>query len=215
MALRTTVCVAVFVIAYILLIPGLTMHLFSAKAVMLGQTVIDLEKSTLGALRMLFEKERYGAAVTILVCSVIAPFAKLAVMVVAAFVQRSYDGKSQYVSPAITAVRRVSKWATVDAFTAASLVALFSNVTMPLGSIDVQLHEGFYCFIGYCIFSVAGALLLEKPEQDSDEEEQVPMLSLGTSFRHLVAPAFAGGCLVVAMCLAWKCPLIRPWQLRR
>merc|ERR1719428_393417 len=82
---RSIVSVLFFSLAYILLIPGLTCILFSAKASFMGMTVVDMEKSTLGAIHLLMEKGRWGAAITILVCSVLAPFLKLAVLLVCAF----------------------------------------------------------------------------------------------------------------------------------
>lgn len=135
---------------------------------MFGISLVDIEKSTLTAIRLLFDEGRWPAALTILMCSVVAPFVKLAVLLVCAFSVNVKGYAGPEVSSAITAVRRISKWATVDAFTASILVAFFtSNATL-----KVELHRGFYCFVGYCVFSVAGALVLEKPTQEAAEEQR-------------------------------------------
>lgn len=126
----------------------------------MGMTVVDMEKSTLGAIHMLMDKGRWGAAITILVCSVIAPFLKLAVLLACAFYS-SRQNTGDRVASAIIGVRRISKWATVDAFTALIFVSFFCENPV----VHVGLHRGFYCFMGYCIFSIAGALLLEIPGQ--------------------------------------------------
>jgi uncharacterized paraquat-inducible protein A len=133
--------------------------LFSAKASFMGMTVVDMEKSTLGAIHLLMEKGRWGAAITILICSVVAPFLKLAVLLVCTYYSQRQNAGSR-VASAITLVRRISKWATVDAFTASIFVSFFCSNPV----VQVGLHRGFYCFMGYCIFSTAGALLLERPE---------------------------------------------------
>lgn len=179
---RSVVCAGFFTVAYILLIPGLTCLLFSAKASFLGVTVVDLEKSTFGAIHLLTQKGRWLAALTILLCSVVAPFLKLAVLLVCVYCTqvRGYAGPG--VSSAITVVRRISKWATVDAFTASIFVAFFCNNPM----LQVSLHKGFYCFLGYCIFSVAGALLLEKPDQALTEEQQGLVSPAGSSKKSML-----------------------------
>jgi len=142
---------------------------------MMGMTIVDMEKSTLGAIHLLFEKGRWGSAITILICSVIAPFVKLAVLLVCAFCNYRQNAGSR-VASAITGVRRISKWATVDAFTALIFVSFFCKNPV----VQVGLHRGFYCFMGYCIFSVAGALLLEKPGQAAiaDQRRQSTTTSL-------------------------------------
>lgn len=173
MQLRSFLCVILFVIAYICLIPGLTCLLFSAKAEIFGITMVDLEKSTVGAIRLLFDHGRWPAALTILICSVVAPFLKLAVLLVCVYAMQVRGSSGPVISFAITAVRRISKWATVDAFTALILVAFFTDSSI----LQVNLHKGFYFFVGYCIFSVAGALVLERPSEENVDEQTRLMAS--------------------------------------
>jgi len=197
MHLRSAVCVTLFVVAYILLIPGLTCLLFSAKASFMGMTIVDMEKSTFGAIHLLMEKGRYVAALTILICSVIAPFVKLVVLLVCAYHSSGQEAAGPRVSSAIESVRRISKWATVDAFTASIFVGFFCNNPV----LQVNLHKGFYCFMGYCIFSVAGALVLEKPEQPLEEQRR-PMPIGAAHARKSILPAIAGSIMLLGFLVA-------------
>jgi len=157
----------------------------------MGMTVVDMEKSTLGAIHLLMDKGRWGAAITILICSVIAPFLKLAVLLVSAFYSCRQQTSDRLAS-AITGVRRISKWATVDAFVALMFVSFFCENPV----VHVGLHRGFYCFMGYCIFSVAGALLLETPGQAAivDQRRQSTTKPLW--------PAFATSILLLGFLVA-------------
>jgi len=193
MNLRGVLCLAAFIVAYSCLIPGLTCLLFSAKAAPMGFTVLDIQKSTLGAVHMLFDKGRYVAASVILVCSVIAPFVKLAVLLVCSCYMWGQDNVGPAVVTAIKAVRRISKWATVDAFTAAILYAFFCQNSV----LKVELHKGFYFFMGYCIFSIAGALLLEIPAQQLPHEQQ-RLVQTATIKQNLPTVV---GCSVAMICL--------------
>jgi uncharacterized paraquat-inducible protein A len=203
MHLRTVACAAVFATAYILLIPGLTCLLFSARATFMGQEAFDIQKSTVQAISLLTEKERYGASITILVCSVLAPFLKLAVMFRTAYFMWKYEQPGPSVNSMIAGVRRVSKWATVDAFTASMFVGLFSSVE----GVTVNLHKGFFCFMGYCILSVAGALLLEKPDKEAIAEQRSLVVG-GVSSKRMLLPSIAGIFLCAGLFVAWKCPIL-------
>lgn len=164
----------------------------------MGQTIVDVEKSTFQAIHLLFDKGRWLAAATILICSVVAPFLKLAVLLVCAYLSWGQETTRPGVDIAISSVRRISKWATVDAFTASVFVAFFCDNAM----LNVGLHKGFFCFIGYCIFSVVGALLLEK--QNAEDPEELRSLVVGNSSpRRSVLPAIAGSLVLLVFLLAF------------
>jgi uncharacterized paraquat-inducible protein A len=165
---------------------------------------ISIEKSTIQAISMLNEKERYVASTTILVCSVIAPFVKLAVMLLCAYFMWSYEKPGPAVNSMIAGVRRISKWATVDAFTASIFVGLFASAQ----GVTVNLHRGFFCFMGYCILSVAGALLLEQPDKD-DMAEQRSLIVASASSKRVLLPSVAGILMTAGLVVAWKYPLLQ------
>jgi uncharacterized paraquat-inducible protein A len=175
MDLRSVSSIAVFIVGYIALYPGLTRLLFTAHAEFFGQVLVDIRKSTFGAVHLLLENQCNLAAYTILVCSVMAPFMKLVILLLSVLTMKIQKGPGRASIAAITLVRRISKWATVDAFTASLFVGFFCDSSL----LQVDLHEGYYCFMTYCILSTAGALILERPRQEKEEttdEERAPSL---------------------------------------
>jgi len=134
------------------------MLLFSAKVEVdfFGIHMIpwQLEKSTLGTVQLLYESAIYVPMLAIVIFSVTMPFVKL--FVVMLFVA----GKASSSGPALRAIQKVSKWATIDAFAAVVLVAFFDTQK----HLTVDLHVGFYCFLAYCIVSTAASLLLHAPQ---------------------------------------------------
>jgi len=153
---QSMLCIALFVLSYVFLFPGLCMLLFSAKAEIdffgMHIKILDLEKSTLGTVKLLYDSAAYFPMLAILVFSVTMPFVKL--FAVLLFVAGKASGSI------LCAVKKVSKWATIDAFAAAALVAFFDSQN----HLHVDLHAGFYCFLAYCILSTAASLLLHAPQ---------------------------------------------------
>lgn len=145
-----------FALSYIILFPGLCMLLFSGKAELdlfgIHMTIWKLEKSTLGTVKLLYDSAAYVPMLAILIFSVTMPFVKLfAVLLFAA-------GRAS--GSMLCAIKKVSKWATIDAFAAAALVAFFDSQN----HLHVDLRAGFYCFLAYCILSTAASLLLHAPQ---------------------------------------------------
>lgn len=186
---RTLASIGLFVAAYSLLLPGLYATLFTAKAEFFGMTVLEMEKSTIGTVRLLLEAGRWLPAGIILVFSIIMPFVKLVVVLAYAALQyqagntqSGSESRLLSLGPALwpqrhdciismrTFLQRSSKWATVDVFAAVLFVGCFSGKP----ALQVQLHTGFYCFLGYCIFGVLGSLSLAPTLacSEKDEEEQ-------------------------------------------
>eukprot|EP00747_Dinoflagellata_sp_TGD_P211419 gnl/TRDRNA2_/TRDRNA2_84650_c0_seq1.p1 gnl/TRDRNA2_/TRDRNA2_84650_c0~~gnl/TRDRNA2_/TRDRNA2_84650_c0_seq1.p1 ORF type:complete len:359 (-),score=62.76 gnl/TRDRNA2_/TRDRNA2_84650_c0_seq1:56-1132(-) len=171
-----------FVLAYLLLVPGLFCTLFSAKATFMGITVLDMEKSTFGTIDLLMGKGKWVPALTILFFSVIMPVVKMFVLLAYSYcanLRGEGTGRGNSLADAVVFVQWVSKWATIDAFAAATIVGFFC--TRPL--LKVELHDGFFCFLGYCLLSTFGALLLDPtagPPQETPADD-----SASTAYRHL------------------------------
>lgn len=202
----SAVCITLLVAAYALLIPGLIATLFSAKASFFGIVLVDLEKSTIGTIHLLATERKWIPAGIILFFSVLAPFAKL-FMILACWIQHQQKQPSDSVvkpcthfklAGCIAAVQRVSKWATVDALAAMIVVGFFCG--KPL--VTVELHSGFYCFLGYCLLSVAAALLIEVPSDHTGVADDAHSL-FGHSRPTKQRPLFATfACLVVLVSFA-------------
>eukprot|EP00418_Pyrodinium_bahamense_P002477 CAMPEP_0179013224 /NCGR_PEP_ID=MMETSP0796-20121207/1614_1 /TAXON_ID=73915 /ORGANISM="Pyrodinium bahamense, Strain pbaha01" /LENGTH=334 /DNA_ID=CAMNT_0020708717 /DNA_START=47 /DNA_END=1048 /DNA_ORIENTATION=+ len=156
---RFVACCALFAVSYACLLPGLCLLLFSAKAEidMFGKkmTIVDLEKSTLGTVKLLYDAGAHIPLWAILTFSVVMPFVKLAALLHFALAQTS--------TLALLFAQHISKWATIDAFAAAALIAFFTGQPM----LHVDLHAGFYFFLAYCILSTAAAVAFEEAAQRS------------------------------------------------
>jgi len=156
---QLAVAVSLFLGSYALLLPGLTATLFSLKAEMhfLGTAIpmLDLTKSTIGTIVHLHDEGHTLPALLIFLFSVLVPLVKLLALILATMRWGS-DGEHLLAS-----VQWVSKWATVDAFCIMTFAAAF--IGMPANSalsVNLQLHRGFYCFLAYCILSVAALVSL-------------------------------------------------------
>eukprot|EP00439_Symbiodinium_sp_Y106_P030355 s3469_g3.t1 len=163
-SMKTLLCLIALTAAYAFLVPGIVTKMFSAKAVVGASVVLDVEKSTLGLIVLLFQNGMLLPALITLGYSVLMPFAKLVVFMSYAHPALRVRGLS---SPgAVRAVQKISKWATVDVFTAGTICGLFCQPHLYL---EIKLHDGFYYFMSYCVLSVVGALLIPLPTDHSTD----------------------------------------------
>jgi len=116
--------------------------------------VLNLSKSTIGTILHLYDTSHPLPAGLIFVFSVLIPFLKLAVLLLAA------SRKGSNSEHLVRGLQGVSKWATVDAFCIMTFAAAFGGMPAGAFSVDLQLHRGFYCFLAYCILSVAAVVSL-------------------------------------------------------
>eukprot|EP00930_Biecheleria_cincta_P037384 TRINITY_DN25657_c0_g1_i1.p1 TRINITY_DN25657_c0_g1~~TRINITY_DN25657_c0_g1_i1.p1 ORF type:complete len:352 (-),score=52.75 TRINITY_DN25657_c0_g1_i1:182-1237(-) len=200
-SLRTICAVVLFIASYALLAPGLTATLFSMKADVkfLGTTmpVLDITKSTIGTISHLYEGNHFLAAGLICLFSVFVPFFKLAVIVLTlGRIACSKEHNGSQTQLLIAGIQAVSKWATVDAFCIMTFAAAFAALPNESSlSVDLHLHAGFYCFLSYCILSVAAAALL--PAEPTNTVHSLPM------FRHANLSYTMRVVTVLAAGIAW------------
>jgi uncharacterized paraquat-inducible protein A len=91
----------------------------------------------------------------------------------------------------------------VDAFTACILVGFFCNSSM----IHVGLYKGFYCFVGYCVLSVAGALLLTRPDEATADEQDALVSSDSSSPKNALPAIGVSFVLIGILVLASLIPI--------
>jgi len=155
---QAALAATLFVSSYAFLAPGLTATLFSLKADIrfmgAAMPVLNLSKSTIGTILHLYDGSHLLPAGLIFVFSVLIPFLKLAVLLLAA------SRKGSDSEHLVRGLRGVSKWAAVDAFCIMTFAAAFGGMPAGAFSVDLQLHRGFYCFLVYCILSVAAVVSL-------------------------------------------------------
>eukprot|EP00931_Biecheleriopsis_adriatica_P118171 TRINITY_DN93627_c0_g1_i1.p1 TRINITY_DN93627_c0_g1~~TRINITY_DN93627_c0_g1_i1.p1 ORF type:complete len:356 (-),score=55.09 TRINITY_DN93627_c0_g1_i1:140-1207(-) len=163
LSLRGICCVTLFLLSYAILIPGLFDELFSFKADMMvfgfSSNIADISQSTVGTVRHLYNLHYHLAAFLVLLFSVIVPALKLIATIIAAC--RIYsDCEDKDAEHLVRGLQSISKWATVDAFCVMTFAAALGGISAGVVSIDLQIHRGFYCFLAYCVLSVAAALTL-------------------------------------------------------
>lgn len=183
---RNMTSVVVLTSAYALLVPGIVTKMFSAKAVVGASVVLDIEKSTVGLISFLFGQSMWLPALIILLYSVVMPFAKLLI-----FLHHLRPSCSAVPHPRL--VQKISKWATVDVFTAATICVFFCQPHLYL---EINLHDGFYYFLSYCVLSVAGASLM-----DSNEAGLLPREAVKPTAMTMLAGLVALAALVVVLLL--------------
>jgi len=166
---KSILCIVVITAGYAFLVPGLVTISFSAKAWIVTTQILDIEKSTVGLVSMLIDQGSWLPAILILLYSVLMPFAKLSVLLL--YAHHAWKGSPPsgiFVSAGgVRAVQLISKWATVDTFLMATICGIFCQPHMFL---EIELHDGFYYFMAYCVLSVGGALLIELPAEPQAEE---------------------------------------------
>ncbi len=106
-------------------------------------------RSILGTVQQLFSDGDWFVGFLVMLFSVIVPVMKMTLLLVG--------------DKAAAVGRAVSKWAMADVFVVAIFVAyLAGNASEDVGgllNLKASLEWGFYCFLGYCLFSVASAQL--------------------------------------------------------
>lgn len=117
-------------------------------------------RSIIGAVRNLYDVGSPIPATLILLFSVVVPFTKALLVVVATFM-RDMLGRQRV----LNFVEAIAKWSMADVFVVALFITyLAAQATqtvpgqtslVPLMAFDADFGPGFYWFAGYCLFSLA------------------------------------------------------------
>lgn len=180
------VVVALTLINFILLVPGVTQPIYSVHIATEVQasiipdpvevTVYEQTRSILGTVAELWESADYLVSFLILLFSVIVPVAKGGMLLTSIFV--TAEALKQRL---VQVVDVIGKWSMADVFVVAIFLAYLAtrdqgqsnqfSVEAPLPLLpDIEvamethltstLGPGFYYFLGYCLFSVFWAQVL-------------------------------------------------------
>ena len=148
---RNVIAVALIVVSFLILIPGLTWPLItiSASVSFMGMTreIFNETRSILQSIRSLHESGNDFVAALILLFSVIVPFVKGALLV-ASLTLRSRIWRYRL----FAFVRAISKWAMADVFVVGVYVAYLS--AKAADNLDATIGPGFYWFAAYCLVSL-------------------------------------------------------------
>ncbi|KAF4678280.1 hypothetical protein FOL47_000007 [Perkinsus chesapeaki] len=149
--------IILFVIAYIILVPGLSINLYSYS--FFGT---EITKSTITTITLLWNDGYTLPAVLLAFFALVVPTVKLLLWRLSVYYQNPH---------LIHVVQYISKWATVDAIVVAFLMG-FLSVAVD-GLITTQLHAGFPCFVGYCLISTAAAMLVHAVPRDREDTSPI------------------------------------------
>lgn len=148
---RNIIAVALLVLSFIVLIPGLIRPLITitASIAFMGQTreLFTETRSIIQTIRSLHESGNNFVAGLILLFSVIVPFVKGALLIAAMFLRNVVTRFRLY-----HFVRAISKWAMADVFVVGVYVAYLS--AKATDNLDAEIHIGFYYFAAYCLISL-------------------------------------------------------------
>lgn len=131
--------------SYALLIPGLILPLYYYKA-----NNMIVEKTMFTTLDLVYDLGGWFPAFLVAFFGLVVPAVKLIMLIVA------HTFRKPWMS---TLVVVVSKWAILDALVASLIMAYFSYALK--GKMISHVSTGFTCFVLYCIFSTAAALILD------------------------------------------------------
>ncbi|RLA38244.1 MAG: paraquat-inducible protein A [Gammaproteobacteria bacterium] len=140
------------------LVTGLS-GLFGFDRVEGEMVVYQKTRSILGTVQELARTGNSGVAFLIVLFSVVIPLSKLLLQFTTLLLRNSTARR--WLEQVIAAV---SKWSMADVFVMALIVAyLAGSASEQMGDLmtmDAHLGQGFYWFLGYCLFSIASTVLV-------------------------------------------------------
>ncbi len=157
------ICALVLILASLAcLYPGLFFEMLTIKVgkelPFLGQ--IDLYEATqsiMQTIENLFEDQNYLVAWLILIFSVVVPVAKILILLIVLFAKNEQLNERlfQFVSA-------IGKWSMADVFVVSIFMAYLA--TKSNDAVSATLHPGYYYFTAYCLLSILGTQLIERPK---------------------------------------------------
>lgn len=178
------VVAALTLVNFLLLAPGVTLPVYSvaittevAASIIpepVEVTVYEQTRSILGTVRELWRSADYLVAFLILLFSVLVPVTKAGMLLASI-----YAGGDAVRRRLVLAVDVIGKWSMADVFVVAVFLAFLAtrdqaqadsfSVPVLLRQIDVDMRTrltsglgpGFWCFLGYCLFSIAWTQMLK------------------------------------------------------
>jgi len=169
--------VALTLMTFLLLVPGVTLPIYSVsittslEASIIGEsievTVYEQTRSILGTVRELWRSADYLVSFLILFFSIIVPVTKGSMLLASIYVTRQALKRRL-----VMAVDLIGKWSMADVFVVGVFLAFLAtrdqaqansfSVPVLLQQVEIRMQThlmstlgpGFYCFLSYCLFSV-------------------------------------------------------------
>jgi uncharacterized paraquat-inducible protein A len=161
MKVRNIIAVALVLLSFALLVPGLIRPLLtlSVSFDFMGNTieVYNQTRSILQSIQELHASGNDFVAGLILLFSVIVPLGKGVLLALVGLVQNTTARWRLYAF-----VRSISKWAMADVFAVGVYVAFLASKAAE--NFDAQLQTGFYYFAAYCLVSLLALQFMKIPD---------------------------------------------------
>ena len=147
------------VISLLLLYPGLTFPMFrlelGAEFPIVGKiSLYEQTQSILQTVETLYDNDNAIVAFLILFFSVMVPFIKALVLLIALLAKKLKQRALMF-----RFVRAIGKWSMADVFVVGIFIAYLS--TKSNSTIMAELLNGFYYFTGYCLISLTAIQVMK------------------------------------------------------
>ena len=155
------------VISLLFLYPGLTFPMFrleiGAEFPIVGRvSLYEQTQSILQTVETLYDNDNAIVAFLILFFSVMVPFIKAVILMIALFAKHLKQRALLF-----KFVHAIGKWSMADVFVVGVFIAYLS--TKSNSSIFAELHNGFYYFTGYCLISLTALQVMKIDTVESEE----------------------------------------------
>lgn len=149
-----------------LLIPGITLPILqisiTANFPIVGNFgIYESTQSIWQSIVTLYEENNYLVAFLILFFSIFVPISK-AILILALILVKHLPNK-QFINEFVNII---SKWSMADVFVVSVLIVFLG--TQSNNNINAYIHEGFYYFLNYCIFSMVAIQVFKLENQNED-----------------------------------------------
>ena len=161
MSPRNLIALVLILASLVCLYPGLFQEMLTIKVSrefpLIGQmTLYEATQSIVQTIETLYLDQNYVVAGLILLFSVLVPLIKVLLLLLVLFSRNL--GLNRAVLGFVSAI---TKWSMADVFVVGVFIAYLS--TRSNESIEASLHGGFYYFTAYCLLSILGTQLVERP----------------------------------------------------
>ena len=161
---KRNVCALILILASLLcLYPGLFSNMLTIKV---GKVVpfvgqLDLYEATqsiMQTIEYLFDDQNYLVAWLILVFSVVVPIVKIILLLIVLFSNHEKSNRCMFKFVSV-----IGKWSMADVFVVSIFMAFLA--TRSNEAVSATLHSGYYYFTAYCLLSILGTQLIERPNE--------------------------------------------------
>lgn len=151
---RNRAGLALVVLSFVILYPGLTQPMVTISASLAGREVFERTQSILQAVDSLYGSDNFVVASLILLFSVIVPLTKGVLLVIAFFVPQETVKVGVH-----RLIARIHKWSMADVFVVGVFIAVLAARATDM--LHAEVRPGFYYFASYCIVSLLAIELLK------------------------------------------------------